>query len=433
VPPLGADPALAGLGFQAQLLAGPDRLECSEAMALARRLAEGEWLKLRVFCQLRDGDRAGAGLGIELLREQKPADDAFLTLAEALAAGVPPALAHLPDPGPLHLALARLAQAPLPADVLEKSDPGRLAVIARSPATDPDLRAAAAERAAAAGTLPASELMQAYAGVRFTPAELGRPLSSREKGARLRALLYQAIEREPQAAVRAELIQRALERTEPALVPGAVGAVPALALERLPPSVATAWLIPAAARSFYAQGRAEALAPWLELPQDERTAAALLKLWPLATLADPGAAGFQLGDPPGEGGALAPLPGSALGLNAWLQLMQPQADASRRGRVGAILGLLEAAGESVPAESWPVGARPASQTLPPPALDGLRQAAATGRSGAVVLQALTLLGSGGPQSLAPPVLIPLVAALRSFGFAAEARALAREAVLALLD
>jgi hypothetical protein len=324
-------------------------------------------------------------------------------------------LAQMPGGRTDPVLAASLAGTPSP------ESPAGLAAVARSEAADPDQRAEAAERAAAAGALSASDLAAAYASVRFAPATLARPLTANEQGARGRALVYQSTMSESQPAVQAELVGRWLDLLTPAQRVGPVAALPLAVLERLPVETATAWLAPAAVRAFRASGRPEAAAPWVRLPPAPPEAAALLRLWPLSALAEAGGGG-------GGGG----------GFEAWLTAALAGADAGRRARVAGVLALLQAAGEPVRDEAWiqtaDQAAGGAAAAVPSPALWQTLSAAAAGhRVGEVVLVALTMLGDGGPQALPPVVLAKVVASLRDVGLSAEARGLAREAVAALLD
>ncbi len=364
-----------------------------------------------------------------------PADDG---LGPDPWAGSPPALvrrllAELPvaAPSPAQRALTqRLLRSAEPAEQpaeaagdsvtdpsgLTGKGPAALAAIARSETVDADLRVIAAERAAATGALPPSDLATAYASVRLAPAALAHPLSASEPGARGRALVYQVTVGETQPAVAAELIRHWLDLLEPAQAVGPVALVPLAILERLPAEATTAWLAPAAVRAFLSVGRPDGATVWLRLPPTAESAAALLALWPLGTLS-----GLATG---GD-------------LDAWLGATLAHADAARRGRVAAILALLQAAGEPVKDDAW---AQTADQTtdgqgaaMPSPALwRALDDATASRRRGEVVLVALTMLGNGGPQALPPVALARVITSLRAVGLVAEARALAREAVAALL-
>ncbi|MEI6985517.1 MAG: hypothetical protein WCK65_05260 [Rhodospirillaceae bacterium] len=343
-----------------------------------------------------------------------------LTIRLLLSGGEPlsggdPGLAFAP------LRVAKLAALENAADVV--GDPLRLAAIAGSDPTDPDLRAAAAERAAAAGTISDTELAAIYASVRFSPAVLARPLSSvatlgNEKGARARALIYQAMVGEAQPAVLAEMVHHALALLEPAQAIGPVALVALGQLSRLPIDSSTLWLAPAAVRALFVQGRSDAAAPWLKALPAADAALVLARLWPLRVL---------------DG-----TPVNAADFSSWLASESTTHNGGgRRERPAYVLALLQAAGEPIGAEAWKQVADRVSATavvLPSPEIwQALQGATIAHQVGEVVLAALVMLGEGGPQALAPVVLAQVIACLREVGLFEDARALAREAVAGLLD
>lgn len=427
--------ATARIWVQAQLVAAPESLDCPSATRLAQTFKQPLWDRVTLYCRLLAKEHIDTPTSAATSADG-PFDRLVALAGEAPGAVFPTTLVKAePDlfAIDLDLALIRLTGSPFPADTALLKDPGRLALVARSDVTDPDLRAAAAERAAAAGALGPTELAAAYAAVRFSPAELARPLSSREKGARGRALIDQALVQESQGAVRAELIRRGLELLEPVHTVGPVAAVPLAALEGLAIDPTTLWLAPRMIQAFYAQGRPEAAAPWRDAqptvaaganpnPNPNPIGAGTTdRLWPLALLAtNPQAPGASAAD-----------------LRAWLDRALRDADGAQRARISGFLALLQAAGEPVPADAWTLTADRADGTgadatplsVPSPALSqGLTSAAEAGRGTETLLIALSMLGDGGPHALPPVILAQIVGALRSVGWLAEARALAREAV-----
>ena len=401
IPGAFGDEAIARAWVEAQLVQTPDSLECSEVARLAQGFGGQVWSQLVAACQstIHSHDSKGA-----------------------------PETPVAANPSVAELVLARAAGAAVPAAALSSvRDPLRLAAIARIDTSDADVRLAAAERAAAAGALTGTELAALYADVRFAPAELARPLSSTPKGgARSRALVYQALAGESAEAVRAELLRHAFALLEPAQTVGAVATVPLAALAELPVDAVTGWLAPLAVRAFTIQGRPETARLW------RATAAGGLesrRLWPLAALAEERASAAERA-PGGSDDTLA----------GWLRLMLTDVNAERRVRLGWILGVLRAAGESVSDQTLAsLRDEGGADQAPPPAgtlWQTLRSATDGGltesRLGEAVLAALGLLGEGGPQGVPPADLARIVAALRAAGLGADARALAREGVAALL-
>lgn len=404
------------------------------------------WRKLDVYCRVRAGDTAGAALAADVLRDQNPddgggKDEAFFALVDLLTgnadAGTHP-IRSLPQPTPLHLAMMRLAGLPLPADALPAATtPALLAAIARGALIDPAMRLAATERAAAIGALRAEAVADAYDAAPFKPTDIAAAGTLTDATPRNRALVHRAAAATDPAR-RLPLLALHLSLLDPALAVGPVGAVPLIrAIDSLTPGPAASPLAVPAARAYYAQGRPEEASRWHQLALDSggETARAALRLWPLAALAG----GAAEPKPPGEAAEPMPPGGAALGglgLAAWLDAVTKGADPKDRDRVAGLLALLEATGEPVGEEAWMrvLGSpNPAPVAMPSPTLwVRLRDSAAGNRIGEVVLVALSILGDGGPQAAPPLVVAQIVASLRAVGLDAEARALAREAAVALV-
>lgn len=428
-----ADETTARALADAQLLAGT--LDCAKALETAKGFSGVYWDKLALFCRLRAGGQAGSELAgveltLDLLRERAGEEDAFLQLAEAMAGGQPPRLRPIrdsgrkdfgPEYGALTVAALRAARAAAPPDALELTDPALLAGIALGAATDPAVRAAAAERGAAALFLDARQLAEAYRAVAPAGDEAARlkELAARDRSARTRALVHQAFAGAMDGGRRVELARLAVELVDPALLAGPLGNAAAALLDTVSPLPDAAALAPAAARLYYALGRPDAARRWHELALRGRNPAVAARLWPLSVIAG--------GAPPG---------GTALGLGAWLDDALSGGDPPARGRVAGQLALLQAVGVAVPEDAWlratDAGAPPVGAMVPDPALwERMNAAAAAGRVGETVLAALRLLGETGPAAASPVVVARVAASLRAVGLDAEARAIAREAAAAL--
>ncbi|WP_211109104.1 hypothetical protein [Azospirillum tabaci] len=436
-----ADEAAARALTDAELLAGP--LDCAAAMERAKPFSGPYWQRVDLFCRLRAGRvggvppmEAGAGpagddLALDMLREQPGGDPDFLRVAEAMAGGPPPRLRSLKDPSPLTLAALRTLQAGVPPDVLSLADPARLAAVATNTAADPATRVTAAERAAVALFLDSRRLEEAYRAAPAKGDELLRlkDAAARDRTARTRALVQQAMLGAMGGGRRVELAGLALELLDPPMLAGPVGAVVADMLDTLSPTPDAAALAPAAARLCFALGRADKGKRWYDLALRSRPTAEVARLWPLAVIA--------LGPPPG---------GGALGLAGWLDESLRGADLEARGRVAGQLALLQAMGVAVPDEAWrktadpeetastlsaptPADARP--PTADPALWQRLVEAAADRRVGETALAALLLLGNAGPAGTPPAVVARVVGALRAVGLDSDARAIAREAAAAL--
>lgn len=432
-----ADEAAARALTDAELLAGP--LDCAAATERAKPFSGPYWQRVALFCRLRAGrigggaatEAAGAApagddLAFEMLREQPGGDPDFLRVAEAMAGGPAVRPRSLRDPSPLTLAALRALQAGLPPDVLSLTDPARLAAVASNTGTDPATRVTAAERAATALFLDSRRLEEAYRAAPAKGDELLRlkDAAARDRTARTRALVQQAMLAAMGGGRRVELAGLALELLDPPMLAGPVGAVVADMLDTLSPTPDAAALAPAAARLCFALGRADKGKRWHDLALRSRPTAEVARLWPLAVIA--------LGPPPG---------GGALGLAGWLDESLRGADPEARARVAGQLALLQAMGVAVPEEAWrrtadPEETAPAPADLRPPTADPalwqrLAEASADRRVGETALAALLLLGNAGPAGTPPAVVARVVGALRAVGLDNDARAIAREAAAAL--
>ncbi|WP_353858039.1 hypothetical protein [Azospirillum formosense] len=432
-----ADEVAARALTDAELLAGP--LDCAAATERAKPFSGPYWQRVELFCRLRAG-RIGTGAPLEeagaapagddlafgMLREQPGGDPDFLRVAEAMAGGPAVRPRSLKDPSPLTLAALRALQAGLPPDVLSLADPARLAAVASNNGTDPATRVTAAERAAAALFLDSRRLAEAYRAAPAKGDELLRlkDAAARDRTARTRALVQQAMLAAMGGGRRVELAGLALELLDPPMLAGPVGAVVADMLDTLSPTPDAAALAPAAARLCFALGRADKGKRWYDLALRSRPTAEVARLWPLAVIA--------LGPPPG---------GGALGLAGWLDESLRGADPEARARVAGQLALLQALGLAIPEEAWRRTSDPEetasapADTRPPtadPALwQRLSEASADRRVGETALAALLLLGNAGPAGTPPAVVARVVAGLRAVGLDSDARAIAREAAAAL--
>ncbi|WP_431857092.1 hypothetical protein [Azospirillum sp.] len=399
------DESAARAVVDAQLLQGT--LDCPWAVETGKPFPTTYWQRLDLYCRARGGDRTGAALVLELLGGQNDADDSFRALAEAAIAGGVPPLRGLKDPAPLTLAMMRLISAPVSPDLLDL-DPMRLAGVARLPSADPTTRVAAAERAATALYMDARALSEAYRAAPAKGDELYRlkDLAARDRGARVRGLVQQAFAGAADGNRRMALAAQAIDLLDPPMWAGPAGTVVAAMFDTVTVNVEAAPLAPAAVRLYEAQGRTEQVRRWRDLAT--RTGAGA-RLWPLAAAANPAAGG----------------------LSAWLDDALRGGDPSAPARAAGTLALLKALGADVPEE--------ASRRVPadPPALPGepmrwsqLDMAVKEGRVGETALLALVLLGEAGPAGTPPAVLARLAGALRTVGLENDARALAREAIVA---
>ncbi|MBY6266355.1 hypothetical protein EI613_31300, partial [Azospirillum sp. 412522] len=205
-------------------------LDCPRALARGKSFASAYWSKLALFCRARAGDRAGTDEALAGLRDTGRRSDPFLLVAEALAGAAPPparSLSLQEDAEGLALLLAamRTARIGVPPDRLPLDNPPALAAIATNPAVDPTTRAAAGERAAASLFLDARQLQDLYAQVPAVGDELlrVRDIARRDRGARTRALVHQAMAAAMDGRRRVALAGVAVELVDPRLRAGPVG------------------------------------------------------------------------------------------------------------------------------------------------------------------------------------------------------------------
>ncbi len=377
-PARNADALSARQRIDALLLAGDVDGAC-KAVDDTRKLASGDaaWQEAQVFCQLRAGQNDRAALGLDLLREQKQEDPAFFTLVDILGGNQAAKLDSLPAPTALDLAMLRAAHMPIPRDAAQVHDPAVLAMIARDASIDAAIRLAAAEQAAAAGSLPIDQLQMAYASVPYAPGDLGNAIevSSHDPGPGSRAMLFQAAGTAVQTAQRAHILQAALDRAR--RQGGYLLAIQANLQFLLPltPADDLIWFAADAGRGLYASGHFEQANAWLALA--ERRAAS-----------DPQAAAAV----------------SSLAVYA------------RIAGVGQPL-----AWDGAAVEKWRK-----AQAANNPAGDP----AANRRIGETVLLALYALGPDGPGGVNPILLSRAISSLRQIGLDAEARGIAIEAAIA---
>jgi hypothetical protein len=420
----GADEPQSRMNFEGMLLAGDNKGACAEVNAAIKQYKDPFWQKALIYCQAAGGDKAKAGLGLDILRDQGHEDPAFFHLAELLL-GVrgddPKGLTNL---SPLHVALLRAAKRPVSEEVLRNAKPTVLKALALSQGVAPLDRLAAAEAAEAAGALDTEALRKLYLAVEFTPQEVSGALSNPQAGrdTKGRALLFKAASGQSVGAARAEVISKAIS-----VVQNDGGSLPAYRLyskmiEQMSPSSALSWFSGTAVRALLAVGRVDGAKPWMSLLyearglEDRRTAASLA---PLARIADPQnreAWGIKLDE-------------------QWKKAQEGTPNVLLSARLTLVLSMLEALGENV-GDSWiTLLAEPQADTASSVAgnraslWNGLRRAVDGSHKGEVAAFALLVVGEKSFAELDAITLQYVVFALRKGGFEAEARRLALEALI----
>lgn len=420
VPPELQGPDFALRAVEARLAAGDVDAACAEVRAL---LGEGAGVRLRqvlAACQLLLGAPEQARLTLQLLEGEVGAEDAFVRAALAAAEGVD---APLPEAG-AGLLLRTVIAAGGTGDP-DSADLASLRIAAERGLGSLAGRIAAAERAAAAGALPAAALARLYATADFADSGIRTPGEAVERLAppEVRAWLFQAASGARTAVDRARFLRLLWDSSEGpgfAALARATGAVAA----SVQPRADLGWFSAAAARALLAAGRHDEAERWVELlasapDLDFAASGELYAFFPALAIAGRAVPEPYGVFPVGEAGAVLP-PGDF--------------GEDRAGQLARLLVALEAVGVPVPRGAWAglldearlrvVGTIPSA-----PVRYQLRDAVAGGRTAETVLFVLVVLGSGGPAAADPLALNAAIRSLRAVGLEGPARAIALEAAL----
>ena len=426
-PSRGADPALVRIEADALFLESDNSRVCPLVASQSGTSADNYWRKADIFCQALAGEQSRAALGADMLREQGDKDALFADLLDALVNGAKPKIDSMAKALPLHLAMARAAKIPFPADIATSDQPSILHLIATSPSLPPEQRLEAAERAEAMGVLDTKVLRDIYASMSFTSDQLNKALSTAqaEKTAVSRALLYVRASRETVPAALAQILQQALILARDSRRYPTQSRVYRDLLAGLAPTRDLLWLAPEAARALLATGQASGVNSWFEVLRasavlDDQAARVRDRLLPLARLA----------------GVLDNTDWTADAVGRWYDAASaveganpPDADEVRAEAV-MLFNLLEALGDIVPDTQWEKTVSGGSTVIPNAALwRQLLSASTAGRVGETIMLSSVVLGAGSPGEADPTVLRYVVESLRGLGFGKEARALAVEAAV----
>ncbi|HTY65954.1 MAG TPA: hypothetical protein VMH36_04845 [Alphaproteobacteria bacterium] len=430
VPSRDWDESLARLQLDAAFAAYDNNAACTAVRTQIGRFGGPYWQKALIFCQLLANEQDRAQLGLTILQEQKaPEDDAFDRLFAKLSGDARAKVDKLPEPTPLHLAMMRAANLPLPAALATTNDPLILRMIATSPNAPAELRLAAAERAEAYGSLPTPGLAQIYDSLNLTADQVKAALETAQsdRGPRGRALLYRAAKEMPVGTQRAELLQKTWRLArERGVYPTTVRVDLPLLLE-LQPGPDLMFVAPDATRALLFTGKAEEAQRWYAEVRTEAasgnelaaTAEALLS--PLVWLADPNERKANV----------SPLPAR---FAAWQKAQQSLDAGSLPARTALLVTLLTSTGDQPdPVLLGPLlSAKPRRDAVQMPDMGlwlGLGAAFDAGRIGETALFSLAVLGPSGPSGAAPQTTSLVLDALRAASLDTDARALALEAAI----
>lgn len=417
-----AGPALNRMKVDALLLTGDVAGACAETARQASAgmggAMAGDLAKVQVFCALSAGNVLQGNLGLDLLRERKDADLAFIAAAEVMA-GLPPLPAdkiRLDIAAPVHVVAFAAAKQPLPAGSVANASAAVARAVSQGLTNPPDLRLAAGERAEAVGVLAADGLRKLYLEASFAPDEMSAPLARAESaGPRGRALLFRAATDQPDPLLKAQFAAKAIELAAAKGQSAGAARVFETVIAAIRPEPALVAQAPALARALLALGRPEAAAKWLDVAAaDPAHVKEAERLWPLVAIASSG-----VGQPL-----------SAAGLAGWRASLAglPPEIVARRSAV--VLGLLAGLGAKVPDAAWlDTLALPAGG--PQPALFAMMQGnALEARLGGTVLAVLAAIGDQSLDKVDPITLSEAASALSVVGLGDDARKLAIEAMLA---
>jgi hypothetical protein len=405
---------------EALLLQGRDADACGDNASPRQTSNDPYWLKLRAYCYLAEKDEQAATLTLNVMRERGVQDDAFFTLADAIASGTPAKVESAPSPTGLHLAMMRKAGASATVASMASWVPATQLVAQQT--ADPAARLAAIERAVLASITPIAELRQAYQAEAFTPDQLDDPEEWAKKlpAARANALYFRAIAARTLPPARAAAFAAALQRAESQNRFALFATLASGIAQQMAPSQDTVWLAPNVTRVLLYARRDKAAEQWLTVMTSPTDAAAVNALQVHLGLVRPSAENLARMQ-------------SAL---TWLGQNALKAGPSKdwlMERATREIPLLEALGYTIPPDAqWAVSANTTGVVPSGAAAEALiasGRSAIDGRLGETVLNVLVALGPGGPSRAQGQTVSRVVRALIGAGLRDEARALAIESVL----
>ncbi|MFN3745103.1 MAG: hypothetical protein ACK4TL_10400 [Hyphomicrobiaceae bacterium] len=410
--PAPTEPVLAVVVLRAHLLVGNREVGCALAGEAIRNRGtlpttfRRDAVLAAGYCALAGGNAEAGRLTADLIRGEGIEAPFALAVLQGSGAGKPsPPLP--PSVGALDYRIGEVAGLVWPRELIDRAEPGVLAVIPTAPAVDPGLKVAAAERAAQLNLLPPETLAEHYRGVPAAPADLADPFASKHTAAMRRAVLMQAADAAAAPEKKARLLAALLDDAGTAGLRAPVARLLGPVVEQLRPLPELAWFADHAAEILVRSGRGAAVDYWADLARD-------LAHWRvLGALASDNAVPSSTG--------LADLERLA---------RTGRIDPARLHRVVTALDALDV---QLPIPLWEAASRtpqPTDGHLPPTGvLAELKMASDRGESARVVLRAGQAMG---PASAADANLLTLgdvIRALGKVGLTREARGLAIEALI----
>lgn len=412
---------------EAAFARGEDERACGLYDGLTQTDTDTFWIKVAAVCDARAGRDAKVDFGARLLSELGDDDELFAALAQASTTGQTGSPFRMGGAGPVHLALARVADLKIEPDISEINSLPVLVALARGAGTVPFAhRLEAAEKAERAGALSAREVTELYDEVSVSTGALDTTIAAAEAdpGPLSRAILWRAAEAQTAPADRAQVIAKAMAMAEDDETWRQTVRLFAPFLIALDPGQDVDWFAEDAVRGLMAADEFRAARPWLERIRrldssgTGSTSSVFLRLWAPVRLAG--------GDP-------AVSFDDAAVARWWehLRSIDPQ-QATLRG--SAALALMAALGDPVGRDAWRglVSAPTVDiRAVPETAFAfAIRSAADSKRLGETVLLCVAAPGETPLGEIAIPALADMVRALVAVGLEPEARRLATEAALA---
>ena len=356
-----------------------------------------EALLVPVYCGATSGDLAGARLALQLARD----NGADVGIAAAVLAQRRPSVPR--QVGLMDYLFLSLGKQRPEADLAAKAEPELLFFLARDGTAPAELRAAAAERAAALNIISGEELARAY---RETAKAL--PKSAQAPSA-LRAKLFASFENAPSVKIRAESIMALLASARDQGIEAAIAEALAQASAKLMQDPQAASFAETGIRVAALAGDEENAWAWIDAGGERLKNFELLLAAtdPLGSQAETALAhGVELA----HSGALpAPL-------------------------LHRLVTVLDALDYNVPIPLWDEANKtpqPDEGELPPTgALTRLKEAADAGEIGRTIFLVAAVLGRQGPKGAHLIALSDSIRALKRVGLDAEARRLGFEALYA---
>jgi hypothetical protein len=410
------EPVLAVVVMRARLLVGDREQGCALAGEAIRNRASlpasfrRDAVLAAGYCGMAGGNAEARKLTADLIRGEKIDAPFALAVLDGAGEGGKAAPGLPKQVRALDLRIGEAVGIVWPGELVERAEPGLLAVLATSPTLDPGLRVAAAERAAELNMLSPEGLAEQYRAIPHAPDDLAQPLATQQTGALRRSLLARAAEEAPAPDRKALALRALLDEARQAGLGGAVARMVAPTVASLPPVPEIAWFAESAIEVLVVAGRSDAARPWIDAGRGNLDAWRLL-----AALSD--------GDPSASGGMA-------------LSKIERMAVAGRFEApvLHRLVTVLDALDIQVPIPLWEAASRtpqPTDGHLPETGVLADLKSARDKKDGArVVLRVAQALGPAGAAEANVLTLGDVIRALKGVGLDREARALGLEALIA---